>query len=217
MYRIRFSPCSTHYPDYNDSESHLQCHRVYSDDIDLIYRFLYQHNFDPNASIIENLSEKEANDEDVELEMHLLTVKKLWSNDDKKFHEVVTSDYLFELAVDYVAEELEGFLLFGPTILRRDIQVIDIITHCLETIPFCTILDLQLLEDDLLNDLSDNSWKAVKKRIDQIKNHHNHDVYDNAYLYAILYDSCHYDKIMPITLEAYVKSFVDYVVKPDMK
>ena len=218
MYRIRFSPYTSYaYGGDNGKVKKIEnWHRVYSDDIDLIYRFLYQHNFDPNASVIENIPREVATSSEDHLSFYELDTMKLWSNDDKKFHEIVTSYELFNKSVDYVTNELAAFLLFGPTILRRDIQVIDLVVNCLETIPCCTILDFDLLDGDSISDTDDWSWKSVKKRMKQIQGEPDWDANDLSSLAELIERECDND-IMPITMEAYVKAFVEYLVKPDMK
>lgn len=207
MYRIRFAP---HKANFKITPQELQCMRVYSEDINLIHQFLYQHNFDINNSPIEMVSDEHANED--ALDRYSLKIRKFQSNEDKQIHEVATSDHLMELAVDYVTNELGTFLLFGPTIIRKDIQVIQIASDILESLPCTQILDHLLMDDDSVGDPYDTSWMIVSKTLEEFAASKDWDNCDLSYLYEMIDRECDND-IMPITLEAYVKSFVFSVLK----
>jgi len=208
MYRIRFRPYRINYK-ISDNNT-LTCYRVYSQDMTMMNLFIKQHNFDPHQTYIENIPDDVAGEDD--LDVHELKIFKLQSNEDRSIHEIVTSPHMFDLAVDYVINELGSFLLFGTTILRRDIQVIDIVVDCLESLPYTQILDHLLMDDQSTYHyaMEDTSWMNVKKTIDQITDNPDWDAYDLSFLYELIEQGCH-NEIMPITLEAYVKSFVELI------
>jgi hypothetical protein len=208
MYRIRFRPYRINYKIGDDNT--LACYRVYSQDMTMMQMFIKQHNFDPQQTYIENIPDELAGEDD--LDAHELKFIRLQSNEDNTVHQIVTSTHLFDLAVDYVTNELSNFLLFGTTILRRDIQAIDVVVKCLESLPYTQILDHLLMDDQSTYNyaLDDTSWMNVKKTIDQITKTPDWDAYDLSFLYELIEQGCHGD-VMPITLEAYVKSFVELI------
>ena len=210
VYRIRFAP----YLCNNDMEpKELNCMRVYSDDWDMIRMFLRQHNFDIKNSPIENISYEKAKSED-QKGQYQLKIRKFYSNEDNQIHDIVTSDHLLSLAVDYCTNELGSFSLFGPCIIRKEYQVIKIVSDILESLPYTQILDHLLMDDNSVGNPYDTSWMEVSKDMDGFMNATPNvwDTYDLSYIYELIDHGCNYD-VMPMTLEAYVKAFVSAVLR----
>lgn len=210
MYRIRFAPRFK----YNGDEL-SSCEKVYSNELNEIHLFLKQHNFDPNQSVIENVSEEEASKDS--LESHTLHLFRLWSNQDKQEYPIYTTKHLMSLAIDYTANELANFSLFGATILRRDLQVINLVATYLGNLPCAEILDYLALDGDSLEQW-DTSWMCIKKDLNQFLESENVDWNANDIwsIYEAIEAKSHPGEIEPITLEAYVQSFVS-MLQPDTR
>ena len=208
MYRIRFAP----YPlNYKTAHPELQCCRVYSERLDEIHMFLRQHNFDVNRTFIENIPGELANEDD--LDEHLLHPYFMQSNQDKQMYQIYTSRRLVDLTVHYTSESLGDHLILGECILRRDIEVIQLIIHNLETLPFTEILDFNALDGNSINDICDTSWMIVAKTIEQIVDNPSGDVTDTSGIFEMLSNEIRPDEPLPITIEAYVEAFVRIIMK----
>lgn len=206
MYRIRFAP---YYVSQNIQCGERDCSRVYSNDINEIHLFLKQHNFDPNCTFIENVPEEDA--EDDYLDDNTLKFFKMKSNVDKEIHTIITSQHFIDLAVSYVTESLSDYLLFGETILRNDIQLIQVVREILGDMPCTAILDFNLLDGDSLKYAWNTDWMYVKKTIDQITESPSEDGQDLSELWQLIEDACK-NEVLPFTLEAYVEMFVHVIL-----
>lgn len=206
MYRIRFAP---YYVSQNIHCGERDCTRVYSNDIDEINLFLKQHNFDPRATFIENIPDEDA--EDDYLDDNILKPFKMKSNVDKEIHMIMTTKHLVDLTVSYITEELGDFLLLGETILRNDIQLIQVIRQILDSMPCTTVLDFNLLDGDSLNYACSTDWMYVKKTIDQITDNPSYDGQDLSELWDMINRECDYE-VLPFTLEGYVETFVHVIL-----
>ena len=206
MYRIRFAPYLTT-PTTQRKET--DCSRVYSEDINEIHLFLKQHNFDLSQTFIENIPSDMA--EDDYLEDNLLRPYQMKSNVDKEIRTIMTTRNFVNLTVSYVVEELGQFLLFGETILRNDIQLIQLVREILGSMPCTTILDFDLLSGELLDYACNTDWMYVKKTIDQVTESPSCDGQDLSELYEMIDRECNYD-ILPFTLEAYAEVFARIIL-----
>jgi hypothetical protein len=203
MYRVRFAPkrINPHLP-----HQELNCERVYSENMYEIQQFLQAHHFDMNQTIIENVGPDDMK-EDLGFEAHVLKEFRLWSNQDQKEYTIYTSNHLMTMAMDYAANEIGQFSLFGETILRRDIQIVNIAATCIANLPCCEVLDYLLLDD---NSADDCSWMSVKKCLDDFDRGDVPDwnANDIGYIFELISDESKIGEIQPVTLEAYVESFV---------
>jgi hypothetical protein len=204
MYRIRFSP---YLVDYKTACPELQCCRVYSEHIEQIHMFLKQHNFDPNQTIIENVSPDEANEDD--LDQHQLKKYFIQSNEDKQVHEVYTSPHFIEHTLHYVSDKVGDTLILGECILRRDIPLIELIIHYVDTLPCAEVLDFQALDDQSVDTLD---WMTVKKSIEDLVDNPSSSI-DTGRIWEMLDLGLQNDEVCPFTLEAYVECFVKIVNK----
>lgn len=208
MYRVRFAPYQL---SYRTASPQLECCRVYSDELNEIHMFLKQHNFDPYRTFIENISKEEANEDDVD--EHLLKPYLMQSNQDQQMYKIYTSRRLIDLAINYTSECLGDHLILGECILRRDIEVIQLIIHNLETLPFTEILDFNALDGSSINDICDTSWMIVTKTIEQITDNPSGDITDTSRIFEMLDGGLHVGEPIPITVEAYVEAFVKIIMK----
>lgn len=211
MYRIRFAPYLTSPSSKEDKE--LNCIRVYHDDLDMIKLFLRQHGFDKTQTMIESIpdtyGEKDFNG-------NYLKYYNLKSIEDNQVHSIVTSDNLYDLAIDYVVNELNQYLLFGEVIMRDDIQIISIIQNLLSEIPFTDIIDYELMDRDLDDIRSAYNRYHSDEYIDEFHESHM-STYNcaNRTLGDQLIAASSKDGVSVITLEAYVKSFVSLIQYKD--
>lgn len=211
MYRIRFAPYLTSPSSKDDKE--LNCVRVYHDDLDMIKLFLQQHGFDKTQTTIESIPETYG---EKDFNGNYLKYYNLKSNEDKQVHSIVTSDNLYDLALDYVVNELNQYLLLGEVILRDDIQIINIIKNLLSEIPFTNIIDYELIDHDL------DDTRAAYNRYhsdEYVGEFHESNMSTFKCANNIMGDqliaASSKDGIAVITLEAYVKSFVSIIQYKD--
>ncbi len=211
MYRIRFAPYLTS-PSSEDNKE-LNCIRVYHDDLDMIKLFLQQHGFDKTQTMIESIpdtyGEKDFNG-------NYLKYYNLKSNEDNQVHSIVTSDNLYDLALDYVINEMNQYLLFGEVILRDDIQIINIIKDLLLNIPFTNIIDYELIDRDLVDTCTAYNKYHSDEYVDEF-HESNMSTYKcvNNIMGDQLIAAFLKDGVSTITLEAYVKSFVSIIQYKD--
>ena len=209
MYRIRFAPFLTK-PSSNENKE-LNCIRVYHDDLDMINMFLQQHGFDKTQTKIESIPQAYG---ERDFNSNYLKYFNLKSNEDNKVHSIVTSDNLYDLAIDYVINELNQYLLFGDVIIRDDIQIINIIKDLLLNIPFTNIIDYELIDRDLID--TNSAYNRYYGDDDEYINEF-HDANMSTCNIANnitgdqLLAAASKDGVSAITLEAYVKSFVSII------
>lgn len=205
MYRIRFCPYNP--KDYLSNNS-LSCHRVYSMDRNMILLFMKQHQFDMNQIQIETLPDPF---EDDDMDTYELKFYKMQSNRTMQVHQIVSSDYYIDQAVEAVVQNLSDYLVFGETIFRRDIPFINLVNHYLDDIPFVFAFDYDILDGC---PSCDTSYFNVKKDLEQfaeaIDSEYDTSSMDDLYN-RFLFNVAPNEKL-PITLEAYVRWFVKEVI-----
>lgn len=208
MYRVRFAPYCCN---YRTAHPELQCCRVYSEKLEEIHMFLKQHNFDESCTFIENIPEDLADEDD--LEEHMLEKYLMQSNEDGSIHEIYSTRRFIDLAINYTSTCLADTLLLGECILRRDIELIRLIIHNMETIPCTEILDFNALDGSSIDDITDTSWMIVSKTIEQIVDNPSMDVTCTSGIWEQISNSNMPGYPLPITIEAYVESFVQIIMK----
>lgn len=210
MYRIRFAPYLCNYYMANPE---LQCSRVYSNKLEEIHMFLKQHNFDENQTFIENIPTDVAEEDD--LEEHTLELYLMQSNEDGSLHQIYSTRRFIDLAVNYTAQRLNDTLILGECIFRQDIEVIKLITESLESIPCTEIADFNAANDQSVDDCE---WMIVSKNgmdllRDEEANGPSNDVTDFTKIWESISRNIMPDAPLPITIEAYVESFVQIIMK----
>ena len=210
MYRIRFAPYLCNYYTANPE---LQCSRVYSNKLEEIHMFLKQHNFDENQTFIENIPTDVAEEDD--LEEHTLELYLMQSNEDGSLHQIYSTRRFIDLAVNYTAQRLNDTLILGECIFRQDIEVIKLITESLESIPCTEIADFNAANDQSVDDCE---WMIVAKSgMDLLRyeeaNGPSNDVTDSTKIWESISRNIMPDAPLPITIEAYVESFVQIIMK----
>lgn len=213
MYRVRFAPYLTHVPSIRNEG--LNCVRVYTNDDKMIKLFLQQHNFDIQQTNVEYID-----DTDDDLMMNTLEIYKLYSNDDKKVHEIATTQHLIELTIDYVANEINQFLLFGDIILRRDVPLINLIIDTIEKLPFGEIRDYELMDTDLIDPRTicnphRNEFGETVNYYEDGEYTSNTELRESRGLLSEKLLCGMKNGVEAITLEAYVKSFVSIIKYKD--
>ena len=203
MYRVRFSPYYTKNPDRGG----MHCYRVYTSDLGLMKLFLQQHKFDPEQTVIENVPYEVIQNEDKQQEDHWLSIQKIGSNIDHKIHEIATTTHLLTLACDYATNELTQCLVMGDAILRKDIQLIKLVSDILESLPMTEIVEHLLMDTQSVDDMS---WMIVSKTLEDFAEEPS-DVGPHVHINELLCEEWEKSDMVPITLEAYVKSFVQII------
>lgn len=191
---------------------------VFSHEKHELLLFMKQHNILINESYIEWITDEEfyskySNKED------LLRFYKFRSNKNNEVYNVMTSKYLLNYALQLVGDHISDNMIFGPAIFRDDIEFIKLISDLINKLPFIEIMDYELLDMDTIALHDSYEWKDVKhdklfnKDIDAI-----YDLFDTCYVYEALNEAFekHEDDIQPITIEAYIRAFVEYVINQSL-
>lgn len=208
MYRIRFSPYSKQNK-ATPNDDNLLCHRVYSIDDQMIYKFMLQHKFDMSAVTIETLPNDYDGDD---LEYHTLQEYQMFSNTTKQIHHIVTTSEYVTAATETVVEGLSDYLIFGEMIFRRDIPFINIVNKLIDDIPMIFAFDYDILDGC---PACDTSYFTVKKDLEQFEQEYENSDYDLSSLddlYNRFMFKINPSRRLPITLEAYVRYFVKHVI-----
>ena len=208
MYRIRFSPYSKQNK-ATSNDDNLLCHRVYSIDDQMIYKFMLQHKFDMSAVTIETLPNDYDGDD---LEYHTLQEYQMFSNTTKQIHRIVTTSEYVTAATETVVEGLSDYLIFGEMIFRRDIPFINIVNKLIDDIPMIFAFDYDILDGC---PSCDTSYFNVKKDLEQFEQEYENSDYDLSSLddlYNRFMFKINPSQRLPITLEAYVRYFVKHVI-----
>ena len=210
MFRVRFSPYVNVPQGINNPDSTLMCHRVYSMDIDMMYKFMKQHKFDEHNSIIETLPDNYDVDD---LSLHTLEYYQMKSNVLNKTINVATTQSFVTSAVESIVISLSNYLVFGECILNDNIPFIKLIRDTLDDLPYVFPFDFDMLEG---SPSIDTSYFTVKKSTMEEFDSHEDMTYDNSSI-DDLYNRFMFKiipgQILPITLEAYIRYFVKNIIK----
>lgn len=204
---LRFSPCGTKSKDME--------YTVFTDKKEMMDLFMTQHRFDIDKTKVEIISDENYEgfdpsnfSDDKELKKY-----KFGSNTSKQLMDVATTYQLIEDAVLEIGEKLTETSRFGYPILRTDIPIIDTINRLMEYIPFAAILDYTAL-DTYMADLNLPFVETEESHIYEAINNpnsesHGDDSVIKDKLTTELELSTIHDEPIPITIEAYIRCFVD--------
>lgn len=189
--------------------SRNMAHFVLTDDINLMYLFLKQHNFDINEVEIEIVDRKEHEGDDE----FLLSEVIAKSNYSDETFTLITTEHLVYDASNWVCSQLSSSLTLGPHIIRDDVKIMGVISELVNELPHVYVLDHTLVDPQTLQPFSDNydRWTKVGIGCPGFPNDtYFHD--DCAYDDSGIYESMTYSIIpgyhLPYTIEAYVSYFV---------
>lgn len=181
---------------------------VYTTSRDEVTRFVRQHNiklYDVNILKPESLGK----DFDVS---SMLQEFEFASNHDDHTYRILTTEALIYEAIDYIAEQLTGTLMFGIAILRDEIPVIDVINSLIVKLKHTQILDYILLDTSYCNACDVDKLKHYKTFCN--KAFELEDMPDNNdQMYDYIFDSLHNSSLLhgikpeSITIEGYVEYF----------
>ena len=209
IFRIRFAPYS--HVNYHSNKTSLRCHRVYSTDQNDVLLFMKQHKMDMTSPNLEVLPDDFCSDD---LDLHRLHLYQFKSNQTQKVHQIMTTEYYVSTAIEQVTQNLADKLIFGETILRRDVPFVDLINDLLDAIPYIYILDYDLIDYDYHALDRDYCCKKDLRQFirDDAEDNMEYDTNILDQLYNQLAWKSKPDKQQPITLEAYVRIFIKMVL-----
>ena len=198
VFRFRFSPKSVkdNFYDY--------AYRVYAfkrEDMDL---FLKQHGFDTRLVHIECIPINEFDDDDD----HFLKSFKFRSNTSAEIYNIMTTDHFIKDAIDYTCAQLSDTLVFGPPIVRNDIEIIRLINDLMFSIPHAFILD-HTLTDGFTGEPYSKDWEKYIKFYNPYQSLED---MDDSYIYESIHNNSIDDLVQPITIEAYVSNFTQMIL-----
>lgn len=186
-------------------------HKVYSNNKEDMILFLQQHSFDMSMVHIECLTIDEYEKEvDGHIYDYLLKGYKMRSNKSQETFMIMTTyDFVYQ-ACEVVCSWLSDSLLFGPPILRTDVEIIKMINDLIHELPHVFVLDHALIDGDSGNIIGDQRYIRSNRSLDSFDL--TDEGYDDSYIYESIFNSSFDEDIQPITVEAYVSFFTTLIM-----
>lgn len=142
LFEIKFPTISRH-----NHPKTLGTFKVYTTNPELISIFLKQHAIDVYEVKIMDIEAIANLDERLILEEY-----KFHSNTDGNTYTIITAYKLLVYAIYHVGGNLGDTLMLGDLILRNEIQIIDIISHLIESLPYVTIAEHVTIDTETCTD-----------------------------------------------------------------
>lgn len=190
---------------------------VYSYDREDIIKFIRQHGFDLNNAHIDVYQNPEPFFAD---KIEMVKPYHFHSNKTNKDYTIMTTEFIVTETITKVGGDLVETLTFNNGLITRDdIPLIRNIVSLIGTLDFCIVVDYtngDVLTDDYMDRFNVLNHKKFKEKIENSEiipeNVYAYsDGLDDSFIYDTLYNESEYSTIQPITVEAYVSAFVEYI------
>lgn len=183
---------------------------VWSYDRDMISRFLMQHNIDAASVKWYVFLKEDFNQYKKMLEPEYeLSVFHMKSFRDNKVYSVVSSLDFISDALEDVCEALCDALMLGPCSLRCEIEVFRKIVDIIDEIPYAHVYDC-----DIADVPTENDWDEHYTYSDDGEMKNNMDL---SITYDPMYDKMRGTGLQPITLESYIRSFTQALIREETR
>ena len=176
---------------------------VYSYKREDMLLFLKQHNFDLNhvhVDILE-IAGEDFNENDI-LQPYLFG-----TNSSEDVYTIMSTISIVDDCILNTAQTLANTLLFGPPIIRTDIELFRVINDLINELPHVYILDHTLIDETNDSMYSPDHSKYIKSWDGETP-----DPGDDVYVIESLYNCSILQEIQPITMEGYVSNFTSMMV-----
>lgn len=182
---------------------------VYSSNMDDMILFLKQHGFKPDS--VNSISA--VNVENIKGAEYVLNKYLFKSNKFDGVYAINTIENFVTKAIYSVSSDLSNSLTFGPAILKTDFKLIETIHNLISELPHVYILDGQFIDGD-----SGDLIREYEERFSLTKIPYSYtseaEMPDDSFIVdSMMNDSANLKNIQPITLEAYVRSFIENFVE----
>lgn len=182
---------------------------VYSSNMDDMILFLKQHGFKPDS--VNSISA--VNVERIKGAEYVLNKYLFKSNKFDGVYAINTIENFVTKAIYSVSSDLSNSLTFGPAILKTDFKLIETIHNLINELPHVYILDGQFIDGD-----SGDLIREYEERFSLTKIPYSYtsevEIPDDSFIVdSMMNDSANLKNIQPITLEAYVRSFIENFVE----
>ena len=182
---------------------------VYSSNMDDMILFLKQHGFKPDS--VNSISA--VNVENIKGAEYVLNEYLFKSNKFDGVYAINTIENFVTKAIYSVSSDLSNSLTFGPAILKTDFKLIETIHNLISELPHVYILDGQFIDGD-----SGDLIREYEERFSLTKIPYSYtseaEMPDDSFIVdSMMNDSANLKNIQPITLEAYVRSFIENFVE----
>ena len=200
LFRFRFK--SQNMPD-------KMAHYVVTDDINKMYKFLKQHNFDISIADIDMIIPREYEIFDE----HMLVEYMLKSNYSDQIYRIYTTEVFVCDCSQYVSSILSSSLVFNSEqIIRSDVPLMELISGMIQDLDHVYVLDHTVCDYDG-KPYSSNYERYTKvgfpnsKSFDKMYMHDDETVYDDSGIYESMGSHISTYSPLPFTLEAYISFF----------
>ncbi len=192
---------------------------VYGETLDDLKLFISQHGFrDVPPESIKVIKRSSMGKYDGS---HLLEPYKFRSNSSKELFTVMTCWRFVEDAISQLATDLSQVMLFGESIVRRDIEIFKLIGDLVNGLEQGNIIDFVLCDycpddehDDDVIKSNDLLYQLQKNYLNQIgrptEDTGSRLIYENL-CDAVVYDDEGED-VLPITVECYISNFTEMMM-----
>lgn len=182
---------------------------VYSSNMDDMILFLKQHGFKPDS--VNSISTVSV--ENIKGAEYVLNKYLFKSNKFDGVYAINTIENFVTKAIYSVSSDLSNSLTFGPAILKTDFKLIETIHNLISELPHVYILDGQFIDGD-----SGDLIREYEERFSLTKIPYSYtseaEMPDDSFIVdSMMNDSANLKNIQPITLEAYVRSFIENFVE----
>ena len=182
---------------------------VYSSNMDDMILFLKQHGFKPDS--VNSISTVRV--ERIKGAEYVLNKYLFKSNKFDGVYAINTIENFVTKAIYSVSSDLSNSLTFGPAILKTDFKLIETIHNLISELPHVYILDGQFIDGD-----SGDLIREYEERFSLTKIPYSYtseaEMPDDSFIVdSMMNDSANLKNIQPITLEAYVRSFIENFVE----
>lgn len=185
---------------------------VLSENIEDIKLFLLQHNFTNVPQEAITLIEKSKTGKyDGN---NILEPYRFRSNKSTEVFTVMTCWKFVEEAVSNLSADLNQFMLFGESIIRRDVEIFKLIGDLVNDIDHAHVVDFSLCDPDDIDEaiLNGKDIMELHGKYKQIIGAPTEDS-DMVMTYESLFESINDDDmILPITIECYINNFMEMMI-----
>ena len=182
---------------------------VYSTNMDDMILFLKQHGFKPDS--VNSISA--VNVENIKGAEYVLNKYLFKSNKFDGVYAVNTIENFILKAICSVAADLSNSLTFGPAILKTDFKLMETIHSLIGELPHVYILDGQFIDGDSGDLIREYEERFSLTKIPYSYTTEIEEPDDSFIIDSLTTDAARRENIQPITLEAYVRSFIENFVE----
>ena len=197
IFKFKFKPLNVK----NDNMEY----EVFTDNRKFMDIFLRQHNFNIDnvyIEIIDGCNGYNVNEVDV-LSPFIFRSNKT----NERFVVVSTSRFVTD-AIENVCSCISDVSLFNDVMFRGDVELIDVITEMINSLPYAAVINHALVTDD--GEFVSQYWERYTKSMTLCTDGWEHPMGDE-YIYEMMFEaytsSTEFKRPQPITIEAYVRNF----------